>query len=271
MSTFFEGKRVIITGSSMGIGKMLAIEIGKLGGKVIINGRNALKLQETENNLKENGIDVLAVEGDITKTEVCRQLIQATIRQYGGIDILINNAGSSMRGQLSDLMPGVIETVYNVNAVAPSVLSGMAAEELSKTKGSIVFISSLAGLRGLPFLSIYSAAKMSLTAIAQSLRIELKSKNVHVGIVYVGITEIEKDKYTIGKNGEKIYLEERKGVFTESILSVTKKIIHHIQSRKNTTVIGIAGKFYFILNKFFPGLLTLMIARSAKQTEKLYK
>lgn len=271
MSFSFEQKVIIITGSSMGIGKALAKNTGNRKAKIILNARSAEKLLLTEQELKLNGFDVCSFAGDVTKEEDCLALIDFAIKQYGRIDVLVNNAGASMRGMIESVSPGVMTYIYQVNTIAPLILTKMALPHIKKNKGSVVFISSLAGLRGLPFISIYCSAKMALTAIAQALRIEQAADNVHVGIVYIGITKIEADKTAIGANGELVTLNERKGMFKDSPEYVANKIVQNIIRRKHQTVIGLPGKLFFFLSRYFPALLGFMINRSYKKMKALYK
>lgn len=271
MKSFFEQKVVIITGSSMGIGKSLALYLGKQKAHVVLNARNAERLLATEIELKEAGCSVVRFVGDITNEKECDRLIQKTIDSFGKIDILVNNAGVSMRGKLEHLSPGLISTIFNINTIAPIILTKKALPYIEQTKGSIVFISSLAALRGLPVISIYSAAKMALTAISQSLRFETKPYGIHVGLVYVGITKIEKDKTALDANGKTLVLDERKGIFTESMPNVAKGISLNIEYRKKQSIIGFSGKVYYFLIKFFPRLMDVIIHRSQKKVDTLSK
>ncbi len=270
MSESVAGKIVIITGSSMGIGKALAIWLGKRGAKIIINARNEIRLQEAEAELKALGIEVFSYAGDITQPPIAEGLIQFTIKQFGALDILVNNAGTSMRGRIESVSADVLKHIYEINTIAPIMLTQMAIPYIKKQKGSIVFISSLAGLKGLPFISIYCSAKMGLTAIADALRIEHREDKIHVGLVYVGITAVENGKTTIGPNGEFIPLDERKGWHVASLEHVAQKIALNIMSRKNKTIIGLSGKIYYNLVRIFPTLADLLTRKTYKKQKQLY-
>ncbi len=263
-------KVVIITGSSMGIGKSLAILLGRKNAKLVINARNKGRLLATENELKNQGYNVISVVADITNEIDCRNLVETTMLQFGRIDVLINNAGISMRGTIGQLSAEVISSVFNVNAISPVILSQMVLPHIKNTKGSIVFISSLAGLYGLPFMSVYSAAKMSLKAIAEALRAESQSSGIHIGLVHVGYTEVEHGKSAMGATGLPIILEERKGIFVASKEVVALKILRSIEARKKRTVIGISGKLYAILVRCFPALVEWMMMNAYRKTKKYY-
>ena len=263
-------KVVIITGSSMGIGKSLADLLGHNQAKLVINARDKERLSATERELKAQGYDVISIAGDITSQTDCRNLIDATLRHFGRIDILVNNAGVSMRGTIGELSPAVISSVFKLNAISPVILSQMALPHIKKNKGSIVFISILAGLRGLPFISVYCAAKMSLTAIVEALQIENKYTGIHVGLVHVGYTEIARGKSAMGPTGLSVNLQERKGPFMATTEQVALEILQSIVTRKKGTVVGIAGKLYAMLVRYFPSLVELMIRSAYGKTKKYY-
>ncbi len=272
MKNFFNEKVVVITGSSMGIGKSLAQLLGSQKAKIVMNARNAEKLADSCLELQALGYNVIACEGDVTLAADCTKLIDAAIRHFGKIDILVNNAGVGMRGAIATITPGVISSIFNVNAIAPILLTQVALPHIKESKGSIIFISSLAGLRGLPFLSIYSAAKMSLTAFAQALRAEHHHDKIHIGLVYVGITQINEGKTAIGSDGKPVLLAHRKeGILTETIDQVAVKIASNISSKKKQTIIGLAGKAFYFLIRYTPGLFEFLLLRSQKRINKLYK
>jgi len=267
----FVNKVVIVTGSSKGIGKAVARIFAQHQAKVVLNGRNPDSLKSTEIQLKQQGFDVLAVQGDVSKNEDCAKLVEATLSRYGRLDILINNAGISMRGKVEELSPTVIDTVFQINTIGPFMLTQMAIPHIKKTKGSIVFVSSLAGLKGLPNLSVYSASKMALTALVEALRVEHAEDGLHVGLFYAGFTEIEKGKTTMGANGDMILLEERTGNFQHSIEYVADRIVHHTRHRKKQSRVGVTGYLYSFLVRQFPSLTERMITSQYKKVSKVYR
>jgi short-subunit dehydrogenase len=267
----FRDKVAIITGSSMGIGKAVARMLAQRHAKIVLNARNGDKLNAVAQELSAAGYELLSVQGDISNEQDCRRLIATTIERFGRIDILINNAGVSMRGAVQELSPAVINTVFQINTIGPFMLSQMALPHLKKTKGSIVFVSSLAGLRGLPSLSAYSASKMALTALAEALRVEHSHDDIHIGLVYAGYTEIEKGKTTLNPDGLPVRLDERTGNLQHTIDEVAEKIVYHIAKRKKQTVIGVTGYLYAVLVKQFPALTERILRHQQKKISKIYK
>lgn len=268
--SFFNQKVVVITGSSMGIGKSLALLLGGCNAKIVLNSRNRDRLLITEKELIDRGCEVISLVGDVTLEQDCRSLIERTIQHYGKIDVIVNNAGSSMRGPVEQLIPNVVSSIYAVNTIAPVMLTQMSLPYIKETNGSIVFISSLAGLRGLPFVSVYSAAKMSLTAIAQALRVEHYDDNIHIGLVFVGITKIESGKTAIGADGSTVLLAPRTSSFSTSIEEVARRIAKHIASKEKQTIIGLSGKIYYLIAKYFPALFEFLLIKSREKMKNLY-
>jgi len=254
-----DGKVAIVTGSSRGIGKAIAIELAKKGVSIVLNGRNSSRLEQATKELKKIHNNVISVCCDVSIADQSKDMVSQALKMFGKLDILINNVGVSMRGNVADLNPEVYKTVFESNvlgAVNPTI---PALKELRKTQGSLVFISSLAGIRGLPYLSAYSSSKMALRAIAESIRIEEKQNNIHVGLILVGITQIEHNKETISSDGTKIVLKNRDSSKVDSTQKVAEKVINNIQKRKFITTLTPIGKLNKFLQARFPMLVEKII------------
>lgn len=265
-------KVAIITGSSKGIGRATAAELVRNGAKVVLNGRNLHALKEAEDVIsgKEQN-RVLAIQADVTSRDECEELINRTLEAFGRIDILIANAGIAMRGKFEELNPEVLRKTMELNVLGSAYPAQFALPHLKKTAGSLVFISSIAGIRGLPYISIYSASKMALTGIVESLRFELSGSGIHVGIVYVGFTENDPDKLILGENGDLIALAPRKTGTTQSKQDTARAIVKVITKRKFKTVLSPLGKLNIISNRFFPRLSMRLIASSLDRVHTMYE
>lgn len=265
----FKDKVALITGSSMGIGKATAILLATQGAKLVLNGRNPERLSRTANELRSAGFEVLAVQADVSRVEDCRRLIKETVKHFGRLDILINNAGMSSRGYFEELDPKVFQDMMNINFLGCVYPSRFALPYLKESQGSIVFISSVAGIRGLPETIIYCASKMALTSIAESLKVELAEYNIHVGIVYVGITRNEEGKQVIGKDGEYVPLKSRKNRKAQLPEQVAKSIVKNIINRKFKSVLTPLGKLNFLANIFFPRIVDKVLVKSKERIRKM--
>jgi short-subunit dehydrogenase len=264
----YTGKVAIITGSSRGIGKAIAHELAKEGAFIVLNGRNTERLAEAETLIQTIYNEVISVCSDVSTIDGCQLLINTAIERFGKIDILINNVGISMRGNVADLNPEVFKTVFESNVLGTVYPTIPAIPYLRKTKGSVVFISSLAGIRGLPGLSAYSSSKMALRAIAESIRIEEAKNHLHVGLIFVGITDIEHNKETVGPDGKMRVLASRKGKKVQSTEEVAKAVLRNIKRRKYASVLTPLGKVNAFLQSRFPLLVEKIILANIKKFEE---
>jgi len=269
--SYFKNKTAIVTGSGMGIGKAIALELCKQGAHVVLNGRNEVRLEKTRLEFLQNGYPVIAVRADVTRISECDELIQKTIEAFGRVDILITNAGISMSEHFENLDSKVFAQVIesNIHGSAFPALSALPAIKISR--GSIVFISSAAGLVGLPTASAYSAGKMALTALAQSLKIELSNTGVHIGIVHVGFTKNDDDKRVLNAKGELIPVAPRPAYLQQTQEEVANAVLDLIRKRKFKSILSLVGKLNAIAIRFFPGLVLSIISFSRKKMRNVYK
>ena len=266
-----EGKVAIITGSSRGIGKATAIELGKAGYRVVLNGRNTGRLEEAVSELQALGIQAKGIAGDLSDSTTASSLIDSVVSQWGRIDVLVNNAGLSMRGLFSELEPEVFREIFEANVMNAMIMTRYAMPHIKATKGSIVFVPSVVGIRALPYTSVYSSAKMALTGLAEALRIELKKQRVHVGIVYVGYTQNAADKTVMDAEGNMVPLKPRDGGVADSPEGVARLIARNIRRRSFKTVHSTPGKLNAILNRMFPSLVETAISRIYYKKPELFE
>ena len=261
----FKDKVAIITGSSRGIGKSIALELAKKGAFIVLNGRDAERLKDSEAAVRKIHNNVISVCCDVSTIEGGQQLIDEALKAFQRIDMLINNVGVSMRGNVADLNPEVFKMVFDSNVLGSVYPTIPAIKHLRETKGSLVFISSLAGIRGLPFLSAYSSSKMAMRAIAESIRIEESKNNIHVGLIFVGITDIEHNKETIAADGSMQTLASRKNKKVQSTEFVAKSVLKNITKRKFITVLTGIGKLNAFLQPRFPLFVEKLIIKNIKK------
>jgi NAD(P)-dependent dehydrogenase (short-subunit alcohol dehydrogenase family) len=264
----FLDRVVLITGSSRGIGRATAFEVAERGATVVLNGRNSDRLEETREQMEKRGYTVLAIQGDVSSASDSENLVETTRESLGRIDILINNAGSIMRGRFEDILPEVFRKVIEVNILGSVYPAMFALPYLKESKGSIVFISSLAGLRGLPMASPYCASKMSLTGLAESLKTELSGTGVHVGVIYVSFTENDPDKLVLSADGSYVSVAPH---FQTSQARTARLIVRSIKKRKFKSVLTLLGKILVIFHWGAPWLVDILLDFSQKKMKKLYQ
>jgi short-subunit dehydrogenase len=269
----FKSKVVIITGASSGIGKACAEEFAKRGANLVLAARQYVTLCEITASLeKQYGIKALAVQSDVSKEEDCEHLIKQAVATFGKIDILINNAGLSMRALFQDVDLSVLKNLMDVNFWGTVYCSKYALSEILKTRGSIIGVSSIAGYRGLPGRTGYSASKFAMNGFMESLRTELLKTGVHVMVACPGFTTSNIRVAALSENGSshgETSMDEGKMMSSEEVAVI---IADGIASRKRTLVIGGQGKLTVWLNKLLPALADkLVLNHFTKEKSALIK
>lgn len=254
-----KNKTVIITGASSGIGKACAIAFGKRGANIVISGRNKENLEQAAQELQKTGAQILAVTGDVSNEEDCKLLIEKTIEQFGGIDILINNAGISMRALFKDLQLDVIRKVMDINFWGTVYCTKYALPYLLKTKGSVVGISSIAGYNGLPGRTGYSASKFAMQGFLDALRIENLKTGLHVLVACPGYTASNVRNAALVADGSSQGESPRDEEKMMSAEEVAEEIVRAVEKRKRTIVLTGQGKLAVWMNKFFPALTDKLV------------
>jgi short-subunit dehydrogenase len=252
MSNFFKDKIVVVTGGSEGIGKALVEALLQQGARVATCGRNHDKLYRLQRDNASYPLQVSVM--DVSNENDCRRFIQSTIESFGGIDILINNAGISMRAELKDLSVDVLRKVMDINFFGTVYCTRFAINSLIERKGIIVGVSSIAGYRGLPGRSGYSASKFALQGWLEAIRTELLESGVHVMWVCPGFVTSNIRNAALNSKGEaqgESPLDESKLMSAEKCAAI---ILHAIEKRRRTVVMTFTGKRTVFMNKFFPGL-----------------
>ena len=263
-------KVAIVTGSSMGIGKAIAMELAQNGAKIILNGRDKKKLYNTEKEFLKNGFDVTAVAADVSRPDQCKYLISETLKAYGKIDILVNNAGESSRGTVERMAISNIKALIETNYSGAAYMSKYSIPQLKETKGNIIFINSVGGLRGMPYNSAYTASKMAQAALAQALRIELYDYGIHVGLVYVGFTENDPKKIILDEDGTKTYLPKRGNVRLAKPESVARNVHRMIENRTDSITLTNLGHLADFMIHLFPKLSDWILLTSREQIQKQF-
>jgi short-subunit dehydrogenase len=256
----FKNKVVLITGASSGIGKACAIELAKRGANLVLAARQYVTLCELTAELeKEFKIKAIAVQTDVSLEEDCKLLIKQALATFGKIDILINNAGLSMRALFNDLDLAVLKNLMDVNFWGTVYCTKYALPEILKTQGTIVGVSSIAGYRGLPGRTGYSASKFAMNGFMEALRTELLKTGVHVMVACPGFTASNIRVSALAQDGQahgETSMEEGKMMTAEA---VAESIINGIAAGKRTLVMTGQGKLTVWLNKLLPALADKLV------------
>ena len=252
MANYFQDKVVVVTGGTEGIGKALVDALLKDGAKVATCGRNHDKLYRLQSEYPSAHLHTMVA--DVSNENDCRRFMETTIKFFGGIDILINNAGISMRALFKDTSLETIQKVMDINFFGSVYCTRHALASIIERKGTIVGVSSIAGYRGLPGRSGYSASKYALQGFLESLRTELLHEGVHVMWVCPGFTTSNIRHAALNKDASShgdTPMDEGKMMSAEEC---AEHVLRAIRKKKRTLVLTFTGKRTVFLNKFFPGL-----------------
>ncbi len=261
----FFNKVIIVTGATSGIGKSIVFSLCKFDAKIVIVGRNSQNLLSTSIELQKQNIDHLAINCDVSVESDCKSMINNVLQYYGTIDILINNAGISMRALFKDLDIKVLHQLMNTNFWGSVYCTQFALPEIIKNKGSIVGVSSIAGYRGLPARTGYSASKFALQGFLEALRTELMHTGVHVLIACPGYTNSNIRKSALLSDGttqNQTPLDEQGLMSSEA---VAEAIVKAIQQRQPILTLTLKGKLTVLLNKFFPVFMDKIVYNALKK------
>ncbi len=195
-------KVALVTGSSRGIGRETAKILAQDGYSVVLHGKNPTRLAETAAIFKNQGYDILSVAADVTNISEVQTMFDKIMEHFGRLDVLVTNASLTMESEFMDTKPEAFRQVVDSHIYGSIFPVKIMLEEIKKNKGSIILISSLAGLHGLPRFSAYCTGKMALTAFWQSLRIEQRKTGLHLGLVHLAFVQNDPDKTLINAQGE---------------------------------------------------------------------
>lgn len=254
-----KNKLVIVTGASSGIGKACAIMFAKKGANIVLAARSEEKLKEVALEISGFGVQVLIVATDVSIEEDCRNLIETTLTKFGRIDVLVNNAGISMRAAFTDLDVNVLKNVMNVNFWGMIYCTRYAIGSILENKGSVVGVSSIAGYKGLPGRTGYSSSKFAMHGFLEALRIENLKKGLHVLIACPGFTASNIRNTALAADGSsqgETPREEQKMMQPEE---VAEYIVDAVIKRKDRLTLTFNGKLTVLLNKFFPKLVDKLV------------
>ncbi len=265
----YKNKVVAITGGTDGIGKALVEEFLNRGAQVATCGRNHDKLYRLQTEFASFPLHTTVT--DVANENECRRFIESTIKTFGGIDILINNAGVSMRAELKELDVDVLRRVMDTNYFGTVYCTRFALDTILERKGVIVGVSSIAGYRGLPGRSGYSASKFAVQGWLEAVRTELLDSGTHVMWVCPGFTASNIRNAALNKDGNaqgESPMDEGKMMTSEEC---AKHIINAIEKRKRTLVLTFTGKRTIFMNRFFPRLADKLARKFFYKDGKLIK
>ena len=267
-----QNKVVVITGASSGIGEACAYAFAKQGCKLVLAARNVDKLEKVKELCLSLNAETLLVKCVVSVEADCKNLITQSIEKFNTIHILINNAGISMRALFADLDLAVLKQVMDINFWGTVYCSKYAMPYLLKEKGSVLGVSSIAGIKGLPGRTGYSASKFAMNGFMEALRIENLKTGLHVGVICPGYTASNIRNAALNKDAK----QQAESPFDESKLmpaeTVADYVVKMVVQRQNNLVLTTQGKLTQWLNKFFPNLVDSLVYKTvAKEKDSPFK
>ncbi len=268
-----KNKLVIITGASSGIGRACAEAFAAKGANLIIAARQFVTLCEITADLQTRyGIKAIAVETDVSKEADCKHLINQALLSFGRIDCLVNNAGITMKALFKDLDLEVLEKVMNVNFWGTVYCTKYALPEILKTSGTIVGVSSIAGFKGLPGRTGYSASKFAMNGFLDALRIENLKNNINIMIACPGFTTSNIRNVALNSEAKaqgETSMDEDKMMGADEVAA---RIVKGVEQKKRLLIMTGKGKITVLVQKFMPAFMDKLIYKEySKEKDALIK
>ena len=260
----FKSKVVVVTGASSGIGFALCKRFAHGGAKICLLDVDEKTLKRAEGDLVNSGADCLGIICDVSNRDQCEDSIQKVMDRYGGIDVLINNAGITQRGAFVDTRISVFEKVMGVNFFGSLYCTKAAIQTLIQRKGLIIVNESVAGLAPLLGRTGYSASKHALHGLFTSLRTEIRPSGAHVMIVCPGFVKTNLQTRALGGNGQ-VTDHPQSTVGGQDTPEETAEAIYvGAVKRKHLLVLTPVGKISYWISRIFPILYERMMARQLR-------
>lgn len=262
MSRDLTGSRVIVTGASSGIGRAVAAELAASGAKVALASRSAGLLEQLAAEQHDRGREVLPVTADVTKPEDRERLVRTVVDAWGGLDVLVNNAGVASWGHFATSTEEINRTILEVNFFAPVELTRTAMPHLTNGRQpAIVNVTSMCGRRGMPAWPEYSASKFALVGMSEAWRGEFARYGVDVVTIVPGLTKTGLNDHLLRKDG-RADLPFDSGM---EPAEAARRIVAALRTGRTEVVLGSEAKKILLVNKFAPRFLNRRIAREIKR------
>ena len=259
-------KVVVITGASKGIGAELARQLAKRGAKLVLAARNAQELEAVAKECEKAGALAITVKADVALERDCAAIMSGAALAFGGIDVLVNNAGATMWARFEDINDmSILERIMQVNYMGAVYCTRHALPYLRQSNGVLCGISSLAGRTGVPTRTGYSASKHAMTGFFDSLRIELADSGVAVTMVYPGFVSTGIRENATGPDGKPIRVSPVKEGEVMGVEECARLIVAAIEGRKREVIMTARGKMGLWLKLLAPALVDRIASRAIER------
>jgi short-subunit dehydrogenase len=262
----FAGQVVVVTGASEGIGRAFCLALAPQQPKLVLAARNVERLHTLAQECRSLGAQTQVVPTDVTDESSCRALIEAAVAAYGGIDVLVNNAGGTMWTRLDEIRDvSIFENLMRLNYLGSVYPTYHALPHLQRSRGRIVGVSSMAGLIGVPTRTGYSAAKHAVIGFFESLRVELEGTGVSVTLICPDFVVSEIHKRALGPDGKPLGNNPMQGSNIMTAGECARRMLGAIERRERMMLTSGRGRLARWLQLLNPAALDRMAARAIRE------
>ena len=257
-----DGLRVLVTGASQGIGRALCVAAARRGCKVLAAARSRPLLDELAAEVRAAGGTVETVAADVTSPADRQAMADAALRHFGGLDVLVNNAGIGATGHFMDSDPQTLRTIFETNFFGLTETTRVFLPLLRLgTTPAIVNVSSVVGKRALPARSLYSSSKFAVAGFSEAIRAELAKDGIDVIVVSPGLTQTNFSKNMLEQKA-KMKLDHMRGMTSEQVADAT---LRAIERGTYDVTLTLRGKLMVLVNRFFPWVVDFFARRKVRQ------
>ena len=262
----YAGKVVVVTGASQGIGKALCLELASQRPRLVLAARDAASLEAVAAECRARGAETLVAPTDVAEEASCRALVEKTVERFGGIDVLVANAGIGMLARLDETTDlSGYERLMRVNYLGSVYPTYHALPHLKKSRGQIVAVSSLAGLAGVPTRTAYAATKHAQIGFFDSLRIELRDTGVAVTVIAPHFVQSEIRRRSVGPDGRTVGSSPVREHEVMSAEECARRIVRAMERRERMLVMTLMGRLGRWAKLIAPGLVDHVAAEAVRQ------
>ncbi len=256
------GRRILITGASSGIGRALAVAAGAAGMKVAVVARTGTALDELVAGLRDRGTDAVAITADVTAAGDRARMLEAVQERWGGLDVLVNNAGVGTHGLFDHSSEEALRRIMEVNFFAPAELIRAALPILARGRQPAVLqVSSMCGLRAMPLWTEYSASKYAIRGLVEALRAEFVRFGVDVLLVFPGMTDTNLDRNLMRTDGL-LFVNFRKGMRPEQVAAA---MLTQLRRNRPEQVLGWEAHWMVRAHRLAPRFVDWLLARVVRR------
>ena len=262
----FAGKVVVVTGASQGIGRALCLELARQRPRLVVAARDAAALEAVAAECRARGAEALVVPTDVGDEAACRALVESAVARFGGVDVLVNNAGMGMLARFEDVTDlSLYERLMRVNYLGSVYPTFYALPHLKRSRGQVVAVSSLAGLNGVPLRTAYAATKHAQMGFFDSLRVELRDSGVSVTVIAPYFVQSEIRKRSPGPDGRTVDASPVKEAEIMSAEECARLMVRAMEKRQRMLVMSLKGRLGRWAKLVAPGLVDWVAAESVRK------